>query len=177
MVERRRWFERRFPTGQSAAALPDLLERLRGTPWRLEERTGTLVLADLTRRVDGAWSIQENAGHLLDLEVLWQGRLDDFLAGADTLRPADLQNRATEEADHNARSLEGLLEGFRAARAVTVSILESMTAEDRRRVARHPRLDQPMTVADLAHFVAEHDDHHLARITEIRTRLLRIGTA
>jgi hypothetical protein len=36
------------------------------------------------------------------------------------------------------------------------------------RTAHHPRLDRPMRVMDLAVFVAEHDDHHLARITELR---------
>ena len=33
--------------------------------------------------------------------------------------------------------------------------------------AWHPRLDRPMRVIDLAIFAAEHDDHHLARITEL----------
>jgi hypothetical protein len=31
----------------------------------------------------------------------------------------------------------------------------------------HPRLQQPMRLIDHALFVAEHDDHHLARITEL----------
>jgi hypothetical protein len=31
----------------------------------------------------------------------------------------------------------------------------------------HPRLQQPMRLMDSFHFVAEYDDHHLARITEI----------
>jgi uncharacterized damage-inducible protein DinB len=35
------------------------------------------------------------------------------------------------------------------------------------RTAFHPRLRQLMTVADLLFFVAEHDDHHLASITQL----------
>jgi hypothetical protein len=31
----------------------------------------------------------------------------------------------------------------------------------------HPRLNQPMRVVDLLFFVAEHDDYHLARISEL----------
>jgi hypothetical protein len=31
----------------------------------------------------------------------------------------------------------------------------------------HPRLQQPMRVVDMAFFVAEHDDHHLARMTQL----------
>ncbi len=33
-------------------------------------------------------------------------------------------------------------------------------------VARHPRLDRPMRIVDLMLFIAEHDDHHLATITQ-----------
>jgi len=33
--------------------------------------------------------------------------------------------------------------------------------------ALHPRLKTPMRTMDLFLFVAEHDDHHLAKISEI----------
>ena len=36
--------------------------------------------------------------------------------------------------------------------------------------ARHPRLKKEMRVLDLAFFIAEHDDHHLARISELIRR-------
>jgi uncharacterized damage-inducible protein DinB len=35
------------------------------------------------------------------------------------------------------------------------------------RSALHPRLGMPMRLVDLMLFVAEHDDHHLASITEL----------
>jgi len=38
------------------------------------------------------------------------------------------------------------------------------------RTALHPRLQQPMRVLDMAFFTAEHDDHHLARMTELSRR-------
>jgi len=31
----------------------------------------------------------------------------------------------------------------------------------------HPRLRTPMRLLDHLHFVAEHDDHHLAKIREL----------
>jgi hypothetical protein len=34
----------------------------------------------------------------------------------------------------------------------------------------HPRLKQPMGLLDHLYFVAEHDDHHLARIWELVKR-------
>jgi hypothetical protein len=33
---------------------------------------------------------------------------------------------------------------------------------------KRPRLNQMIRVIDLAFFIAEHDDHHLARINELR---------
>ena len=35
------------------------------------------------------------------------------------------------------------------------------------RTTLHPRMKKPMRLVDHLYFVAEHDDHHLARIWEI----------
>lgn len=170
-AKRRIWFDRRFELGLPREALPDILERLRGTPLRLEERTAGLPSDLLRQRVRGDWSIQEHAGHLGDLERLWLGRLYDFRERLAGLRPADLQNRATWDADHNSRALAEVLGAFRSLRAELVAGVESLTLEDLGVTALHPRLGQPMTVTDLCFFVAEHDDHHLAAISELRTRV------
>jgi len=165
---RRYWFGRTFDLGISVEAFPDLIERLRGTPARLEERVAGLSVEDLTGRPGGSWSIQEHVGHLLDLEDLWLARLDDFAAGRTGLAAADLENRKTHEAGHNEAALVDLLESFRRVRLGMVGRLEGLSDPDRMATAQHPRLEQPMTVVDRMFFVAEHDDHHLAGITELR---------
>ena len=38
-MQRRIWFERAFPLGIAIEACPDIMERLRGTPLRLAERS------------------------------------------------------------------------------------------------------------------------------------------
>ena len=167
VVARRIWFERKFALGIPKDAFPDLLERIRGTPARLEERVRVLDRAALTRRSGDAWSIQENVGHLGDLELLWAGRLGDFLEGRDTLRPADLKNTKTHDARHNDASIESLLLTFRRERFATLERLEALGASDLDRTALHPRLRQPMSIVDHFFFVAEHDDHHLAAIGEL----------
>lgn len=177
-VTRRVWFERPFPRGLPAAAFPDVLERLRGTPARLEERVRQVPAAILVAHENDRWSIQQNVGHLADLEPLWAGRLDDFDAGLDTLRPADLTNRTTDEAGHDDASIAVLLGRFRSLRSALVARLEDRDGAALARTALHPRLRQPMSVVDLCFFVAEHDDHHLARITELlRDHDLSAGTA
>lgn len=167
-----KWFDRRFAFDFPVDIYPELIERLRGTPVRLEERVRGLPAALLTRRHDGAWSIQENAGHLLDLEPLVLRRLDDYEAGAQTLHAADLTNRKTEEARHNERPMAAMLAAFRRERTRTVERLEGWAPDRFARTALHPRLKTPMRVVDMLFFQAEHDDHHLARIGEL-VRLLR----
>lgn len=163
-----RWTDRTFEFTAPVELFGAVVERLRGTPARLEEKVRSLSPAVLTRRDGDAWSMQEHLGHLLDLDELHLGRLDDFAAGAETLRAADMQNKKTYEADHNRREAKHLLQDFRRERRRFVERLESFPSARLSRSAVHPRLRQPMRVVDMAWFVAEHDDHHLARMTELQ---------
>ena len=161
------WFRRTFTFDLPTARLPTILERLRGSPARLEERVGPLPAPTLQARVDDKWSIQENVGHLCDLEPLWIRRAEQVLAGETELAVADLTNRPTDDAHHNDAALDHILKHFRALRLRFVSLLEGATGQALERSARHPRLGTPMRLIDIAFFTAEHDDHHLARITEL----------
>ena len=166
MSDRVRWFDRVFQLETGVSLLPNIIERLRGTPARLEELVRGVPTEIRLATPGGAWSIQENVGHFLDLEPLWAGRLDDLLAGVEVLRPADLTNAPTDQAKHNSAMLTDLLAGFRELRMTLVQRFEALDDEQQQHHARHPRLDQPMRPVDLALFVAEHDDHHLASIRQ-----------
>ena len=167
MMPRSIWFERKFTLDLPLSMYPNVLERVRGTPARLEDRLLKLPREALTRRDGGNWSMQEQAGHLLDLGALDIGRLEDYAAKLDTLRPADLGNRKTHEANHNANSIEQLLAEFRAERGEFVRRLDDLDDAFVARTALHPRLQIPMRVIDFAYFIAEHDDHHLVRISDL----------
>lgn len=167
-----KWFERNFKFDTNQNTFPSILERLAGTPARLEEKFKSIPPSIMNEQPGGDWSIKENLGHLSDLETLWQGRLEDIQQGAIELRPTDLQNTATTQANHNSKSADELLRRFRTLRQLTVHLLESIDEETVFRSALHPRLKTPMRTIDLFLFVAEHDDHHLARISEL-TRLLK----
>ncbi len=162
-----KWFERNFNFDFAQNIFPSIIERLAGTPVRLEEKFKSIPSSILSVSVNGAWTIKENVGHLIDLEPLWQGRLEDILHGKTELRPTDLQNTKTNEANHNAVEIEKLLSDFRQKRKQTINLIENLTEEQIFRSALHPRLKIPMRTMDLFLFVAEHDDHHLARITEL----------
>ena len=167
MPETRRWFDRTFELGLPASAAPGLLARLRATADRLDGAARDLAPAVLSFKPGGRWSIKENIGHLTDLEALWDRRLDDFETGAAVLAAADLENRKTHEARHNERPIDDLLREFRSAREHCLARLDRMNGAALARVAKHPRLQQDMSVVDLCFFVAEHDDHHLRTIAEI----------
>jgi uncharacterized damage-inducible protein DinB len=168
-----KWFERKFDFSSSQNIFPSIVERLRGTPARLEEKIKLLPPRILTIKLDGSWSIAENIGHLIDLEPLWQARLEDFINGNEELRPADLQNTKTHNANYNSKSISELLASFRAVRKETVMMLESIDEKIVFRTVLHPRLKTPMRMMDSFLFTAEHDDHHLTRMTEISRLVLK----
>ena len=163
-----KWIERSFPTDLAVESHPSLRSRLRGAPARLEEATRGLSPDELVRSDGRTWSIQTNAGHLVDLEPLTLRRVEEFLAGAETLSAWDGKNVATEEAHHDESSLEDILAAFRAIRGSLLERLDPLEARDFARTAYHPRLEQAMRLIDLMGMMAEHDDHHLARIHELR---------
>jgi uncharacterized damage-inducible protein DinB len=164
---RERWFERSFDFTLPVTRFPSLVERLRGAPARLEERAGELPAGALVRLQEGRWSAQENIGHLADVEPLWLHRAQQIFSGELELVAADLVNRRTHEANHNARPLADILSEFRVRRGQLVRLLRTADASILERTAFHPRLRVPMRLVDLALFVADHDDHHLAAITEL----------
>ena len=169
------WIDRTFSFDFPPEKFPDLLERWRGTPARLEERTRGLSSDVLTRRDDGGWSIQENVGHLLDLEYLPATRIEQILRGERELIAADMSNRKTNEADHNSADIHELLGAFREARSRTVARVESLNPSDWSKSALHPRLGQPMRIVDILYFDSEHDDYHLGRIGELIRRFAQAG--
>ena len=171
-MQRIKWTERRFSFDFPAGIYPEMIERLRGTSARLEELLADLSPETLTTQADGRWSMQENAGHLLDLESLFSQRIDEYLAGNSTLHGADMSNRKTYEASHNSVPVTSILKEFRTARHDIVRRLERLGADVFARAALHPRLNVQMRLVDMLFFQAEHDDYHLARISELK-QLLR----
>jgi uncharacterized damage-inducible protein DinB len=161
------WFERKFEFSFPVELYPNLSTRLRGTPARLEETLRGRSHRVLIRKAQEKWSAQEHAGHLLDLEPLWLARVHDYVAANDQLTAADLKNRKTDEANHNACPLEQVLTEFRAARERLLKRVDELDTPLFARAIPHPRLKTPMRLVDHLYFVAEHDDHHLARMWEL----------
>jgi hypothetical protein len=174
MVKMTPWVERSFSVGQlPIGAFPSVLERFRGTPVRARALIEGLSPELVKRRDGNAWSMQEHIGHLLDLEELGEQRLRDFLSGATTLAAADMSNNKTHSANHNNMDANEVLTRFAAAREDLTIKLDALDEAGVARSALHPRLNQPMRVIDWVYFMSEHDDHHLAKMRELRHLGLR----
>jgi hypothetical protein len=171
MMDQKPWIERVFEFDFPVERYQELIDRLESTSARLEELTSVLPVQVLVTRHESAWSILENVGHLLDLESLFIGRLDDYAAGAEELRPADMLNRATEAAGHNDRAIRELLTEFAEQRGKLVKRLKKLSEDSFSRSAYHRRLDVQMRLVDMLHFQAEHDDHHIKTITRLKQEL------
>lgn len=161
------WFDRKFDFSSDQNIFPAIIERLKGTPIRLKDKIQNIQEAYLTVKPQGKWSVLEHIGHLTDLEPLWMGRLDDILSNKEEMRPTDLDNKKTDLANHNSQSPAALLADFSEHRNTMIIKVEALTEKEIYRYALHPRLKKPMRIIDLFLFVAEHDDHHLAKITGI----------
>ncbi len=144
-----KWLDRRFAYEPPAGEFPAIVERLRGTPARVEEKAIRIREAQRLRKHGEEWSIQEHLGHLVDLEDLWARRTEELVTGALELSAA------------------AIVAEFRVARGRWVDRLDGVTDADVVRTSLHPRLKRPMRLIDLCFFVAEHDDHHLAIVTRL----------
>ncbi len=171
-VKQTRWVERKFELTSPIGIFPCILERFRGTPGRLEEMLNAYTADLLVEKPEGGWSMQEHAGHLFDLEELGERRLREFLDRVPVLSGADMKNRKTYEANHNAKPIGEILQQLRIARTTLVSKLEELDETQVGISSLHPRLNMQMRVIDWVTFMAEHDDHHLARIRGLG-RILR----
>ncbi|MEI6408344.1 MAG: DinB family protein [Bacteroidota bacterium] len=166
-MKRTKWFDRKFPPIEDNGLFPSILERLEYTAIRLNYKIERLLVSTPGEAQEGKWSIKKEIGHLIDLEPLWYERMLQIIKGDPDLKVADLTNRKTHETDYDSRAFDDLIGDFGAARQKMIDLLRNITPDDLENVAIHPRLGTPMRLIDLAYFVAEHDDHHLAQITDL----------
>jgi uncharacterized damage-inducible protein DinB len=164
MIQQTPWFERRFQFDFPLSNFPVIFSRLEGTIFRLQ-----CILANADDEAAGTskngWSVKEELGHLSDLEELWWNRLQDFLDRKEPMTAADLTNTKTNEAGHNEKSLEQLMVMFVRLRQRTLEAIYDFDRGTLGLTSLHPRLQQPMRLIDFLYFVAEHDDHHIAKIS------------
>ncbi|MBK9098824.1 MAG: DinB family protein [bacterium] len=162
-----KWFDKKFQFDLSQANYDRILKKLSENPDKISKLVSSLPEDVLIRKIDNRWSIKENVGHLIDLEELHDGRIDDFIEGKEKLRPADLNNRKTDEANHNSKDIFKLVNQFKIVRENFIKRMKSLDEKDLMKSSIHPRLQQSMRPIDMAQFILEHDEHHIETIKEL----------
>jgi hypothetical protein len=157
------WFERQFTFGAPAGMLPFFIERLKGTTPRIEAKLRNVPDKILSEKLDGKWSIKQNIGHLAEVDQIALKRIGEMIAGITPLSPAVFEPGH----DYNSMSTQTLFQLFDTNRKANISRYSVLNDDELQRSSLHPRLKVQMNPVDLAYFDAEHDDHHLARISEI----------
>jgi len=166
-MDRIKWIDRKFVLDIPEGWIYNIIERLKGTAPRLVDLTLNLSNESAIVNLNNKWSIKEHIGHLSDLEELHINRVNDFVLRHHKLQAADMDNAKTNQGTHNERSLDLLTVDFMFYRNQLVSLLENLDDQTQGFQCLHPRLNIMMKPVDMAFFVAEHDDHHLASIREI----------
>jgi uncharacterized damage-inducible protein DinB len=166
-MERQKWIDHVFNLGLDPGWATNVISRLRDTSIRLKHYGSSLSNEELIYKPNGAWSIKEHIGHLIDLEPMHNKRLMEFADLNEYLTMADMSNTATEKADHNKETLDDLLLDFNSSRKGLITEYHNLSEECLLHDSIHPRLKVAMKPVDLLFFVAEHDDHHLASIQGI----------
>jgi uncharacterized damage-inducible protein DinB len=134
----------------------DLLER------QIEETCGLLAALDDSRAelsyAPGKWSVKDVIGHMADTERVMAYRALRIARGDTTPLPGFEQNDYVRAACFNAHKLQNLIDGFRAVRTATLSLLRSLDAGalDRRGVAN----GVTVSVRALVFIIAGHERHH-----------------
>jgi hypothetical protein len=161
------WFERQFVFPLPQGMLPFYLERLEGTLARLERKTRGVSEEVLSNKLDGKWSVKQNIGHLAEVGEISLRRIDEMRQGISPLSPAVFEPHG----DYNAQSISEVLHIFKISREKNIAKYRNVSEADLKKSSLHPRLKVHMNAVDLAWFEAEHDDHHLVRISEILNAL------
>ena len=160
------WLERSFAFNFPVGLYPVIFSRLEGTIFRLSHLLSAAEDEFCSNQNNG-WSVKEHVGHLYDLEELWWQRLNDFQNGKEYLVAADITNTKTYTAMHNEKSLEQLMKQFIEERQKLLQTIYYYDEPTLLLTSIHPRLNMPIRLVDSLFFVAEHDDHHLAVISEL----------
>lgn len=162
-----KWFDKKFEFNFGMERYDALYERLQNAPVKYRVEASDLPEKMLQLKPDDKWSIKENVGHLLLLEPLWLTRFKEIKEGMAEMSVADLNNTETNESSFNGVAIQTLIENFSKTRNKAINFLNGLHQEEFALTSMHPRLQIPMRIIDMMHFVAEHDDHHLNTIRTI----------
>jgi hypothetical protein len=156
----------------STSERPALLDRYRAGAAEVDDALAGLDEADLDVRPSAdAWTVREVVHHLGDAEMRSSIRLRQLIA-EDDAKIQGYDERAYTERLHYDRPLGSALDAMRAARAINISLLESLTPDEWSRRGVHSD-SGAYSVDDWLRIYAAHPHEHADQIREVRSAILR----
>jgi hypothetical protein len=162
-MEKTLWTQRHFNFDLPLGMFPFYLERLEGSIVRLENKIKNLSDRILSERLNDKWSIKENIAHLAEVEEVCLKRIHELTHGISPISTAVFELRQ----DYNLQPAKTILNYFEENRVTAIDRFKKLTDMELQKSGMHPRLKIPITPLGLSFFHAEHDDHHIVRISEI----------
>lgn len=146
----------------------EVLSKIEATPARLLSLTRGLSREAAKRRPSpGKWSIVEIACHLRDIEEIFDLR---FTQIAHQERPAFWigdNDRLASARNYAESDLAAAVKEFKRLRENTLTLLRALPHANWRRTGIHPKRGE-VSIEELAHILAGHDENHLAQIERLR---------
>ena len=115
-----------------------------------------------------AFSANEIIYHLLEVEELWQRRLDQLVHTKDRNFQQIDPDALAKENHYNEKSYEEGITNWNAARNDTIALVEGMTDEQRAIAGIHSRYGE-MNTLRILEIMADHDLQHLRQMERTLT--------
>jgi uncharacterized damage-inducible protein DinB len=140
--------------------------------WERMARTpGDVVLAAIDqpesvlghRPAAGAWAVKEVVCHLRDVEEFYLIRTQTILTNEEPRLVLLDPDRWATDRQYLRNDFTEALDAFRVRREETLVLLRSLSPAQLERGAIHP-IRGRITIANIIHSMAKHDDVHLAQI-------------
>ena len=151
-------------SGPTREEIEALIVRLAAAPSRYAAALSRLEDADSVSDLhDGEWSPVQVLAHVRAANDILEPRIYHVLVRENTPLVAYDDGVWARVARYASLPITELLETMKHKRKELVYMLKGISPEDWQRTGTH-EVRGPMTVFDLASYVADHDDEHIAQI-------------
>jgi uncharacterized damage-inducible protein DinB len=150
--------------------VPVILEQMAHTPeWlaALIQGVGDAEATQSIEGVEGAWSLHEAIGHILDTQQLIAQRVNLFMQAESPDLTAAAMWGQVESA--SLRVVE-MLARFRQSRTAMLAVLRDARPNHWTRLGRHAEFG-PVTLQQQCGYFARHEQWHMAQMTRLRRAL------
>jgi uncharacterized damage-inducible protein DinB len=163
------WYAAQIIDNTNRKSFEEVIDLLRSAPDRLGVLLEKNSDSNSRKSINGHWTGNEHAGHLLTMESLWIARLDDFAGGNPKLRQWNGHNRDTVAADYNRSRIQKIIEEIEAIRLPHTKMLEKFKGNESLMKAWHPELSREVNLLEHLNLVWLHDLHHIGAIGNLLT--------